>query len=78
MLLKTSESHSVRGTRPIGVTKKMFFLFFPESVSYFAPNSASMVMTQHAGQLQHIVNVSSNCVRFLHVQQGVPKFGLWG
>ena len=47
-------------------------------MSYFAPNSASTVMTQHPGQLQHIVNVSSNCGRFLQVQHGVPKLGLWG
>ena len=33
-------------------------------MSYFAPNSASTVMTQHPGQLQHIVNVSSNSGRF--------------
>ena len=69
-----SESYSVRGPRPIGVT----IFFYPESVSYFAPNSASTVMTRHPGQLQHIVNVSSNCGRFLQVQQGVPKFGLRG
>ena len=46
---------------PLGSQKKAFF---SESVSYFAPNSASTVMTQHFGLLQHIVNVSSNCGRF--------------
>ena len=46
---------------PLGPRKTFFF---PQSVSYFAPNSASTVMTQHPGQLQHIANVSSIVVGF--------------
>ena len=58
--------------RQIGVTKKKF----SERVSDFARNSASTVMTQYPGQLQHIVNVSSNCGRFLQVQHDAPKVGV--